>query len=167
MVRATLRYRVEKIFEIETKSAIKNLFSALRVRKAAYAELSKRFAFLKLLTEPESKMALVQRAERLVENYRNNLEPAFAAEVVQFSEFLKSCACQDKTAFKIMKLLHERKLINVFPNLSIALQIYLSIPVSNCEREQSFSKLALIKKLPSFQHFGREAEFSRFYVHCK
>lgn len=35
----------------------------------------------------------------------------------------------------------ENKLIHVFPNLSIALRIQLSIPMANCESEQSFSKL--------------------------
>uniref|UniRef100_A0A0K8RLB2 Putative hat family dimerization domain protein n=1 Tax=Ixodes ricinus TaxID=34613 RepID=A0A0K8RLB2_IXORI len=44
-----------------------------------------------------------------------------------------------------MQLLHERKFIHVFPNLSIALRIYLSIAVANCESGRSFSKLLLIK----------------------
>lgn len=133
-------------FLIETYNVLlDSLCSALRVRKVAYAELCEKFGFLKLLTEVGSEMSLAQQAEKLVKTYKNDLEPAFSAELIQFSNFLQSSACQDTSALGIMQLLHERKLIHVFPNLSIALRIYLSIPVANCESERSFSKLSLIK----------------------
>lgn len=82
-----------------------------------------------------------------LKTYKSDLEPALTAEIVQFANFLQSSVCQDTSALGIMKLLHQRKLINVFPNLSIALRMYLSIPVANCESERSFSKLSLIKNL--------------------
>ncbi|CAN8006679.1 unnamed protein product, partial [Ixodes pacificus] len=123
-----------KKFLIETYNVvIGSLSSALRVRKVAYAELCQKFGFLKLLTE------------KFVKIYKNYLEPAFSAEVIQFSNFLQSSACQDTSALGLKILLHERKLIHVFPNLSIALRIYLSIPVANCKSERLFSKLSLIK----------------------
>lgn len=135
-----------KKFIVETYNVVlDSLGSALRVRKAAYTELCERFGFLKLLTEVGSEASLAQQAEKLVKTYKNDLEPAFSAEIVQFANFLHNSVCQDTSPLGIMKLLHERKLIDVFPNLSIALRMYLSIPVANCETERSFSKLSLIK----------------------
>ncbi|KAH9360670.1 hypothetical protein HPB48_004802 [Haemaphysalis longicornis] len=91
-------------------------------------------------------ISLAQQVERLVETYKNDLEPAFPAEIIQFENFLQSSVCQDTSALGITKLLHKRQLINMFPNLYTALRMYLSIPVANCESERSFSKLSLIKK---------------------
>lgn len=140
------RLRGRKKFLVETYNVVLDcLGSALRVRKAAYADLCEKFGFLKLLTENGSMISLAQQAERLVETYTNDLEPVFPTEIIQFANFLQSSGCQDTSALGIIKLLHERQLINVFPNLSIALRMYLSIPVTNCESERSFSKLSLIK----------------------
>ena len=45
----------------------------------------------------------------------------------------------------MITFLHENKLITSFPNVHIALRIYLSIVGSNCEGERSFSVLKRIK----------------------
>ena len=36
-------------------------------------------------------------------------------------------------------------LLSTFPNIGIALRLYLTLPVTNCEGERSFSTLARIK----------------------
>ena len=45
----------------------------------------------------------------------------------------------------MITFLHENKLITSFPNVHIALRIYLSIFGSSCEGERSFSVLKRIK----------------------
>ena len=43
------------------------------------------------------------------------------------------------------EFLHTQNLTQTFPNIEIALRIYLSLMVSNCSGERSFSKLKRIK----------------------
>ena len=42
-------------------------------------------------------------------------------------------------------LLHTENLKSTFPNVEIAIRMFMSVMVSNCSGEQSFSKMALIK----------------------
>ncbi|KAL4107159.1 hypothetical protein QTP88_017544 [Uroleucon formosanum] len=73
-------------------------------------------------------------------------------ETIVEESFMKLLAKEDAYVYRdidncgaIAKLLYERQLIDVFPNVYIALRLYLTIPLTNCEAERSFSKLALIK----------------------
>ncbi|CAB3989665.1 zinc finger MYM-type 1-like [Paramuricea clavata] len=51
----------------------------------------------------------------------------------------------DSLELRMYRLLLENNLETVFPNTVIALRIYLSLMISNCSGERSFSKLKLIK----------------------
>jgi len=46
---------------------------------------------------------------------------------------------------KILEWFEETKIKDVFPNILIAIRLYLTIPVANCSAERAFSKLARIK----------------------
>ena len=46
---------------------------------------------------------------------------------------------------KIYEILHTQNLTQTFPRIEIALRIILSLMVSNCIGDRSFSKLELIK----------------------
>jgi hypothetical protein len=61
----------------------------------------------------------------------------------QWSSFAKLRKC-DSPLLQI-SLLHENDLHSTFPNVSVALRIYLSLMITNCSGERSFSKMALIK----------------------
>lgn len=45
----------------------------------------------------------------------------------------------------ILQALHDFELIDSYPNINIALRIFLTIPVTSASCERSFSKLKLIK----------------------
>ena len=51
----------------------------------------------------------------------------------------------DSLELRMYRLILENNLETVFPNYVIALRIYLSLMISNCSGERSFSKLKLIK----------------------
>ena len=53
---------------------------------------------------------------------------------------------------RMYKLLVANNVETVFPNTVIALRIYLSMMISNCSGERSFSKLKLIKDKLRKQH---------------
>ena len=61
----------------------------------------------------------------------------------QFIDFAKSRGCQ--TPSSLAMLLHTEDLQSTFSNVEIAIRMYMSIMVSNCSGERSFSKMALIK----------------------
>ena len=80
-----------------------------------------------------------------------DLELSLSEELLQFTELLKSHLSSNinKTDVPVelqyYRLLSENSLDVCFPNLDIALRIYLSIMVTNCSAERSFSKLERIK----------------------
>ena len=45
----------------------------------------------------------------------------------------------------LYKILTDKKLVSTFPNVEVAMRIYLSLMVSNATGERTFSKLKLIK----------------------
>ncbi|KAJ7322507.1 hypothetical protein JRQ81_018794 [Phrynocephalus forsythii] len=51
----------------------------------------------------------------------------------------------DTTPLDVFNYIYSNNLTSVFPNLSISLRIYLTVPVTVAEGERSFSKLKLIK----------------------
>ena len=64
--------------------------------------------------------------------------------IVAVIMFLSERGLAFRAIFKI-SLIRERHLQSVFPNVDIALRIYLTLPVSNASGERSFSKLGIIK----------------------
>jgi len=79
--------------------------------------------------------------------YKDNVDDSIKYEIVHFKKFwdqLKSTfdGCD---VLKIFEWMTECNVINIFPNIHIALRIYLTIPVVNCTVERAFSKLARIK----------------------
>src|SRR6218665_3339510 len=49
---------------------------------------------------------------------------------------------------KLLQIMKEYNLLSGFPNVCIALRVYLTLPVSNCSGERSFSHLKRIKNAP-------------------
>ena len=100
-------------------------------------------------------------SRNLVNTYPEDLEDTLGEEFVHFQKHLKlpefSSQIKTKKAndkekdskvsveLQIYRLLHENHLQNSYPNVEIALRIYLSMMVTNCSGERSFSKLSLIK----------------------
>lgn len=54
-------------------------------RKAVYMAIYRKFRFLTLLMDNRSDDELIKQANRLAEIYKEDLEPTFSTEVLQFS----------------------------------------------------------------------------------
>ncbi|KAH9643413.1 hypothetical protein HF086_016702 [Spodoptera exigua] len=81
--------------------------------------------------------------------YEDDLENG---ELVQFVGLLKTDVAtvidskkQEPLELQFYKLLLNNSLESCFPNLEIALRIYLSLMITNCSGERSFSTLKRIK----------------------
>ena len=84
-------------------------------------------------------------AADLAESYPEDLEMSFIDEFVQFTNIL--VADNDKSITHTSKLLKTDggAMLSTFPNVAIALRIYLTFPINNCQGERSFSTLTRVK----------------------
>ena len=79
--------------------------------------------------------------------YNNDIDLGLINECTQFREYLQITNKEKQTkCSSMLKLIYERNLIDVFPNLYTALKIFLTLPITSCEAERVFSKLTFIKK---------------------
>ena len=125
------------------------LKSELQKRQNAYKKLSNLFVFLKNLEEANNEK-IRECSQSLVMAYPEDLEDDLSEELIQFSALLKTDlgADMDKKKNKevqMYKLIKENGLESAYPNVNIVLRIYLSLMVTNCSGERSFSKLKHVK----------------------
>lgn len=121
---------------------IDKLVAELDRRFASYDSLNRYFGFpskIHLLKNEELHAAAVL----LQQKYHTDIQEDFPDELIQFRDFIKNQENTTPQAFLL--LIKNRDISSVFPNVNIALRIYLTLPVTNASGERSFSKLALIK----------------------
>ncbi|XP_073407844.1 zinc finger MYM-type protein 1-like [Dendrobates tinctorius] len=153
---------------------IDNLMSGLCQRLGAYSDVCSKFGFLSNLSKLSS-LEIKEAGSNLVCSYPEDLMPgATETELVQFSTFLSTSFIREKTGknelseLNLFLLLHEHNLTQTFCNTEIILRIYLSMMVSNCTGERSFSKLKRIKnELRSQMGQERLNHLSLLSIECK
>lgn len=141
------RFRIQSFLPV-----IDQLESSLKQRLDAYKLVDNRFGFLCKLDILDDKK-IILAAQNLVKLYDNDLDDQLGNELIQFKafyqEFLKDDdGKNDKVISQerwMYQLLIEKNLKDCFPNIEVALRMYLSLMVTNSSGERSFSKLKLIK----------------------
>lgn len=138
------KFRIENFLPV-----IDKFISSLEQRLAAYELVCSRFGFLSEL-EAHDPNDIQSAAKILVTAYSEDLDECLGNELVQFAEFVKlfkpNEQKNDTSAEQFMyQLIHEKHVNETFPNVEIALRIYLVLMVTNCSAERSFSKMKLIK----------------------
>ena len=120
---------------------IDSLFAALQKRSQAYEGISARFGFLRNVRSVSSDELSVQSAA-LVEWFPDDLEASLSGELVQFAALLDTDIGRQAT--NMYRLIRRETMQSCFPNVDILLRMYLSLTVTNCTGERSFSKLRRI-----------------------
>lgn len=85
---------------------------------------------------------------RVTSFYFDDLDAEIFDEWLQWTEFEKARypkAALRRQAHEMLSTLKEHHAESAFPNIFIALRVYLTIPISNCTGEQLFSHLKRIK----------------------
>ena len=135
---------------------VDELCAALKQRLKAYNVLRGRFGFLSDMLSLSTNELRVGAANH-VKCYPNDLEESLEFEIVQFAAIMNSVNTAtvgkessitqvDKSEeLEMFLIIHSNHWIETFPNVEIALRIYLCMFVTNCTGERSFSKLRLIK----------------------
>ena len=74
-------------------------------------------------------------------DFRTKNSDIIAQDLLNEIEILPSDLKSSASSANILEYIFKNNLINVFPNLTIALRIYLTLLVTVAEGERSFSKL--------------------------
>jgi len=83
-------------------------------------------------------------AQRATDTYSADLQSAvFPDEMVHFVTFARCIGCSSPS--DLARLMHTEELHDTFPNVSIALRMFMCLVVSNCSGERSFSRMAFMK----------------------
>lgn len=133
-----------------------NIITHLRRRKEPYSKLVKKFSSLINLQN----VSIKEEAKVLQENYPNDLSEDFADELLHF----KSVVAEKESVLEMFQHLKEYNLNSAFPNVETALRIFLTIPVSNCTGERSFSLLKRLKS--SFRSTIEQNKLSSLSLLC-
>lgn len=121
----------------------------LKQRSTSYKEIHQRFGLfscLRTISLEELRKSCNEFAEIYYEDVSGK---ELEMECLHLTEYLKSVQFGENdesgTISDIYNLLKENKIEDTFPNVEIALRIFLSMMVTNCSGERSFSKLKRIK----------------------
>ena len=116
------------------------MYENVRSKKAhaVYKETCKYFGFLTRL-EKLSLSEIREQSVRLQTKYNTDLADDFPDELAQFVNFSRVALTDPATPRDLLSYGISK---SVYPNVDIALRIYLTLPVSG---ERSFSKLGIIK----------------------
>jgi hypothetical protein len=125
-----------------------HVLSALSHRMDAYQEINKLFGFLHdMHTLPNED--ILSSASKLMKAYPNDLDGNIGEELLQFKCLLESDIFNDDHShareFNMFAMLTKHCLQPAFPNVETLLRIYLSMLVTNCSGERSFSTLKRVK----------------------
>ena len=134
---------------------IDNILSSFEKRLNAYSTLCDSFGFLHKLLHMTAN-EICEATAKLAETYPDDLEQSVSEEFVQFAQFarLSFDSFPEDTDQEIEHCSFEAKLYRLasasdvrvsFPNVNVALRIYLSLLVTNCSGERSFSALSRVK----------------------
>ena len=132
-----ITFNAEDRFRIQTHFPILDaLMNDLNRRIAAYSSTDDRLAFLRGSSESES-------LKKMINFYSEDLDSfeTVAEEWTQWRSFVNQLRLNKEEAnarpSEMMVILKENNLESAFPNVYVILQIYLTIPVTNCSGERS------------------------------
>ena len=149
----TISKRLDKLSENETILCGRDAFIVeshnvicdalilhLNKRMEAYSNLNERFGFL-YNSYRASEEEIKNCAKKFQNIYSEDIDDHFPDELVHFRAFVTTLSSPDEALKKIRSL----NIGDTFPNVDSALHILLTLPISNCCSERSFSALKRIK----------------------
>ena len=125
---------------------IDQLIVLMNERISAYEDVDERFGFLAEMITMEPSQ-LEPKAKNLVHQYRDDLDLNLANKLIHLATFAKHYEKKKGESNKIFlyRIILQNNVQSTFCNAEVELRIYLSMMVTNCSGERSFSKLKIIK----------------------
>ena len=139
----------EQLLDKDCKCVFDSIISHLSWRYKNLHEVATDFSFLDVdFLMSQSLETLQKHAKDLASKYQGDL---CAAELTSEVESFKFQAAElfkephNRSPLELLKFIHSYSLADVYPNIEIALRLYLTLPVTVASCERSFSKLKLVK----------------------
>uniref|UniRef100_A0A8C6LVK5 TTF-type domain-containing protein n=1 Tax=Nothobranchius furzeri TaxID=105023 RepID=A0A8C6LVK5_NOTFU len=106
-----------------------------------YVIIDRLYSCLSKRIEDYTRWNLGVRAAKLSSTYPTDLDSSLSDELIQFKHFVQ----RETSPVQLLQALDRHGLKTTFPNVYVALRLFLTLPVSNCEGERSFSVLKRVK----------------------
>jgi hypothetical protein len=138
----------EQLFNRECNSVYDRILSEISSRFTQIQAIASDFGFLDGEMLFHLSTADVKKAAAdLALKYPEDLDcTEFQLEIESFKHQAKMLtACEKPPPLELLQMIHRLALIDVYPNIEIALRLLLTLPLSVASCERSFSKLKLIK----------------------
>ena len=149
---------------------IDHVISGLTRRFNTANEILQTFGFLWLyfgLSEEE----ICQRSNILANIYKDDINAEeLGREIVDLKSMIQiaNFGKEQMNPYELINAIHKYKLENILPNISVALRIFLTIPVTVASAERSFSKLKLVKNyLRCTMLQDRMVSLARLSIECE
>lgn len=123
------------------------LLAEIQKRREVYVNVEKRFGFL--FKENLTRNEIMTKIKALILLYENELDidaESFVDEFIQFQSLTSST--NNSTTITLtdqLEFIRNMKIAHTFPNVETCLHIFLTMPITNCTSERSFSFLKRIK----------------------
>ena len=149
------KFRVKTFYFI-----IDILVAEMKRRGKIYNEIAEKFSFLSDISykeNPDDTLSAAENEEifqccqKLVDAYPEDFNTNFTGELKQFHAYVRqkfSSINNQKTKFthaELYKIITDDSVECAFPNVDIAFCIFLTLMITNCSAERSFSQLKYIK----------------------
>ncbi|XP_038637303.1 zinc finger MYM-type protein 1-like [Scyliorhinus canicula] len=145
------KFRITTFYTIVDK-----LETEMKRRGEIYKEIAERFSFLSdvphnVTSSSTNIERYSQCCQKLIDAYPEDFNSNFSAELQQFHSYVRhkfSATKNVKTRFshaELYKIIVEDNIECAFPNVDIGFRIFLTLMVTNCSAERSFSQLKYIK----------------------
>lgn len=127
------------------------LITELQSRCSSYKLIFEKFSFLLNICDQSidtSTEDFIKEATNFQQFYKDDIEEeTFPLECIHFRNYIKNAIEEgfDCNSTNLLGFIRDRNLEDLFPNVNIALQLYLTMAVTNCTAERSFSYLKRIK----------------------
>ncbi|XP_017474754.1 PREDICTED: uncharacterized protein LOC108365266 [Rhagoletis zephyria] len=132
-------------FRVNTFNVILDrTLTELTRRREAYQKIYSKFS---LITDMKhlSNEELREKSIILSQYYTQDLEENLGNEMVFFKAYCTEKKILNYSPLELLKMLRQDNLQISYPNVEIALRMFVSIPISNCSAERSFSVLKRVK----------------------
>ena len=120
--------------------ALDTLIQEINSRFVAINSINEMFSFIWKF-ENDSK----EKAIKLCEHYPIDLNTDDFVEEIRHICNVGNCLFGEMTSYQLLNAIYSKGIESIFPQVCIALRIFVSIPVSVAGGERSFSKLSLVK----------------------
>jgi hypothetical protein len=138
----------EMQFRMNIMEGIDSLLTQIQCRFESVCEISSEFSSLHGDTLCfQSVDDLKKSAVKFARKYKDVSEVEHSSEIESFKYSVASAApnFSDTEPISLLNLIHQLDVCDTYPNIEIALRIFLTLPVTVASCERSFSTLRLIK----------------------